>query len=102
MPGQPDTDPTTRLADAVGLPPRYFLYTLSQISDMLSIHKQELGRVIWYDGRDLGEHDLDKMLARNIAPLEAHQPMWRVSEPEVVRWMRHKGFRIYHRGWLRQ
>jgi hypothetical protein len=99
---QPDLDPTPRSADAVGLPPRYFLYTLQQIQDMLSIHRQHIRRVIWFEGQDVGAVDPDKILARNIATPESEQPMWRIAEPELVRWMRHKGFRIYHRGWLRQ
>lgn len=99
---QTNMDPTPKLADAVGLPPRYFMYTLAQIQDMISLEKNDLRKLVWFDGRDVGAVDPDKILARNIAPPEAHQPMWRVAEPELVRWMRRKGFRIYHRGWLRQ
>lgn len=98
---QPAMDPTARDAESIGLPPRFFLYTLDQIQDMLSIHKKELGRVVWYDGRDTGAVDPARLFAHNIAPDPAAKPMWRVAEPELVRWMRHKGFRLYQRGWLR-
>lgn len=99
---QPDMDPTAAEAERIGLPPRYFLYTIQQVQDILAIAPRNAKRLIWHEGKDTGPVDEHKILARNIAPPEAHQPMWRVAEPELVRWMRLKGFRVYQRGWVRQ
>ncbi len=84
-------------AKRVGLPPRPFLYTMDQLSVILSLPVQELyKKYIYFEGRSIGHKTKDEMTARNIAPEKTH-PEWRVAEQELVRWMRRKGFRYYER-----
>jgi len=96
----PDHEPVGSQARRIGLPPRYFLYTMEQVGDIIQVPNKNLKKYIWFESRDVGAIDKEKILARNIAP-PGDRPMWRVSEPELIRWLRHKGFKIYHRGWLR-
>lgn len=79
-------------AKAVDFPPRLFLYSLDQVAFCLDMKIDTLRRsYIFFQGRSLGIAPRSLILARNIAgPLE--QPMWRVAENELVRWMKHKGF----------
>ncbi len=85
----------------VGLPPRPFLYTLDQISTLLDLTQREVEmRYIFWDQRSVGMVPKDKMMARNIAPKDS-KPDWRVAERELVRWMKHKGFRFYERSSVR-
>ena len=84
-------------SEQVGLPPRPFLYTLDQISALVSIPQPALEKkFVWFDGRSIGRKTANFMVARNIAP-EDQPPDWRVMDNELVRWMRRKGFRIYER-----
>jgi hypothetical protein len=83
----------------IGFPIRPFLFTLDQIATLIQVSEQQLKKVyIHYEGRSLGFRKNDNMLARNIAP-EGEKPDWRVTEKEIVRWLRFRGFRVYDRGW---
>lgn len=83
---------------ALGLPAKVFLYTLDQIGTMLSLTPREVSaRYVYFEGRSVGSRKMELMVARNIAPEDA-PPEWRVAERELIRWMRHKGFRYYDRG----
>lgn len=83
---------------AVGLPAKVFLYTIDQIGTMLSLTpKQVAARYVYFEGRSIGSRKKDLMVARNIAAAE-DPPEWRIAERELIRWMRHKGFRYYDRG----
>ncbi len=94
-------DPTQGAAKTMGLPPRYFLYHFDQVADILSMSdKYFKEKMVWYEGKSVGPVDHDLILARNIAPL-GEKNMWRIAEPELVRWLRHKGYRVYHRGYAR-
>lgn len=85
----------------VGLPIRPFLYTLDQISDLLSVGTRELREnYLYFDGVSTGPVPRGRMMARNIGP-EDKRPQWRVAEAEFIRWLRHKGFRIYDTSRLR-
>lgn len=82
----------------VGLPARVFLFTLDQISVMTEIPEPQLMRThIYFEGRSIGSRDKALLSARNIAP-KNRSPDWRVAERELIRWLRHKGFRYYDRG----
>lgn len=84
----------------IGLPMRPFLFTTDQIETLLGVPKDALMRKYFYlDGIHEGTQPSDRMLAHNIAP-EGERADWRVSEAELVRWTRHKGFFIYDRGWV--
>lgn len=84
----------------IGLPVKPFLYTLDQISVLIEVPVDNLKtHYLHYDGRSIGPRPKDRMLARNIAPAGV-TPEWRVAQNEFVRWLRHKGFRYYDRGWI--
>ena len=87
-------------AGDVGIPARVFLYTLDQIATLLDVELQALRTsYIHFDGRTLGAHKKDRMMARNIAPL-GERPDWRVAEAEFVRWMKLKRYKFHERGWV--
>jgi hypothetical protein len=91
----------TNTPDKVGLPIRPFLYTLDQIANLLDI---ELVRLkagwIHYRGRTIGRNTGDQMEAIDISPVgQGMKPEWRVSEQELIRWMKRKGFRVLTRSW---
>lgn len=89
------------LKNDVGLPPRTFLYTLDQIASMLHLGMTRVrDRYVWYEGRHVGKRPRDKLHAHNIAPVD-ETPDWRVSEQELIRWMRVNGFKYYDRAWIR-
>lgn len=80
---------------AVNLPPRFFLYDLPQIADMLGITPTQLSEnYIYFDRRDYGRKHPDLIMARNLAPQGADYADWRVVDRELIRWMRRKGFRV--------
>lgn len=84
----------------MGLPVRAFLFTVDQLSTMLSVGEDTVKKdYLFYEGRQPGARPKSKMLARNIAP-EGSKPEWRVAERELVRWLKSRGFRVYDRGWL--
>lgn len=89
-----------RKREPVGLPPRPFLYTLDQVAQIVSIELDQLRlRHIHFENRTVGGRHPARMLARNIAEA-SDKPDWRVAEQELIRWMRHKGFKYYERGWI--
>jgi hypothetical protein len=84
----------------VGLPPRPFLYTIDQISQIISVEARIVqSQYIWYEGRSVGARRVDQLRAINIAPRD-RKPEWRVAEQELIRWMRTKKLRYYERGWV--
>lgn len=84
--------------ERVGLPARPFLYTTDQIATLLSLDEKTVkAQYLFYEGRSTGKRKLGLMVARNIADPKNH-PQWRVSERELIRWLRFKGFRIYETG----
>ena len=86
---------------SVGLPLRPFLFTLDQLETMLGVKQMQLmGRHLYLDGIHEGIKPLDRMMAHNIAPEHMADADWRVSESELIRWLRHKGFFLYDRGWV--
>jgi hypothetical protein len=82
----------------VGLPLRPFLYTVDQLAEILSHSPRTLHeRFLYHEGRDVGIKHKGQMSCRDIAPPD-ERPDWRVAEVELVRWLRHKGFKYYNRG----
>lgn len=80
---------------------RPFLYTLDQISTLLNVQLRYLETsYIYFDRRSTGLPSRDLIVAHNIAPPEL-KPDWRVSEKELVRWMKRKGFKYYDRASIR-
>lgn len=86
---EPDTNRFDR-----GLPFRPFLYTLDQIQDLLLVN--DLNPLLYWDGRSTGIHKQFLIKTINIMP-DGVKPEWRVEEVELLRWMRHKNFRLLGR-----
>lgn len=86
------------VGESVGLPPRFFLYTLDQVATMINIQLDTLkASYVYFERRATYPKKLGQLSARNIAP-EDQQPVWRILDRELVRWMRYKGFRYYETG----
>lgn len=85
--------------DKIGLPFRVFLYTPDQIATMFSLTTEYVKKnVLFYDVREPGIRPKSKMRAVNIAP-EGETPEWRVSEKELIRYLRNRGIKFYERGY---
>lgn len=88
-------------APNVGLPIREFMYTTDQIAFMLEISEKNLkANYLFYEGRSVGVRPRDKLLAVDISPDDAARPEWRIAERILRSWMRHKGWKIYERGYI--
>lgn len=79
---------------SLGLPYRPFLYTLDQIQDLLLVN--DLNPLLYWDKRSTGVHHMYLIKTVNIMP-DGVKPEWRVEEAELLRWMRHKNFKILGR-----
>lgn len=77
-----------------GLPYRPYLYHLDQIQDLLLL--DDLNPLLYWDRRSTGIHHPYLLKTINIMP-DGQKPEWRVEEAELLRWMRHKNFRIWYR-----
>lgn len=85
-------------AQKIGLPIRPFLYTLDQVAELLQVQLPRLkSNYLHYEGRHVGVRPYDKLRSHNIAP-DGDKPDWRITEMELVRWLRFKGFKIYTKG----
>ena len=81
-----------RAAAKVDLPPRIFLYTLDQVAYCVEMSVESLRRAhVHFAGRTTGYSPRGLILARNIAEPK-DKPDWRVTEGELVRWLKFKGF----------
>ena len=79
---------------AVGLPPHPFLYTVDQIADMLQRNKTTIIPNLHFSGVTPGKCPEGKMLCANLAG-SGEGADWRVADSELIRWLRHKGFKVY-------
>jgi hypothetical protein len=85
--------------ESIGLPPRVFMYTADQIATMFELREEYVRKVLFfYDRREPGLTPKTKMRAVNIAP-EGETPEWRVTEKELIRYLRHRGVKYYDRGY---
>lgn len=84
--------------DRMGLPVRPFLYTVDQVATILSLDLHDTKRYLWLKDRQPGPRPQNKLLAVNIAP-DGETPEWRVAEPELIRFLKKLGFRVYDRSW---
>lgn len=77
----------------ITLPRPVFQYTLDQIAMCLAISETTLKiQTIHFDRLTAGRPPRDKLTAHNIADL-GESPNWRVSETELLRWLKVKGYR---------
>ena len=81
---------------SVGLPPMVFFFTLDQIAGMLNVREDYLrASHLYYVGRTTGIRPPRLMYTINVAADPANDPPeWRVSHTELVRWLRHRGYRV--------
>lgn len=85
--------------ESVGLPRKNFLYTIDQISQLVSVSVPTLrANYLWYHGRSPGRPSKFAIQAHNIKPPGMAGTEWRVEERELVRWMKHMGFTTYDNG----
>lgn len=83
----------------VGLPPRPFLYTLDQVAGLLSLDPDTFaGEWVYFDGLSLGIRKHDLLRAQNIAPVGKAET-WRITESELIRWMKQRRIRFYQRAY---
>jgi hypothetical protein len=81
------------MAEDFPLPRPPFLWTMDQIATLLSVPEERVAsRYIYYEHLTSGTHAKDHIKAVNIAIL-GDDPEWRVSETELIRWLRYKGFK---------
>jgi hypothetical protein len=75
------------------LPRPPFLWTLDQCAQVASVDLGEFTRkYVHFQDLTVGPVRRDLLMARNIAPL-GDKPEWRISESELLRWLKAKGFR---------
>ena len=85
--------------EKLGLPPRIFMYTPDQIGTLLELSEKYVKeKLLFYERREPGVPPRDRLRARNIAP-EGEKPIWRVTERELIRYLRFKGIKFYERGY---
>lgn len=90
-------DLSPRPPTTVDLPIRPFLYTMDQIGTLLGLSLHTLkGSYVYYLGRSTGYKPADLLEAVDISP-RGEKPEWRVSEGELVRWLRVHQVRPYGR-----
>lgn len=87
------------VADRLGLPPRIFFYTVDQIATLTELSSDHIKKkLLHYEGRSPGITPRGKMHAVNFSP-EGEKPEWRVSEQQLVRYLKYLGIRFYERGY---
>lgn len=85
----------------VRLPPRLFLYTMDQVAVILDVTTNQVkNNIAFFEGRSIGRSRKEEMRFRNIAAPD-EKPDWRVSEHDLVRWLKFKGYKYYERGYIR-
>lgn len=83
----------------VGLPMTPFLYHLDQVAIMLNMTEDQLvDTLIFFSGRSFGRLSPRQIKAINISADPEGSPMWRVTEGELVRWLKLLGIRVFSRG----
>lgn len=82
--------------EEVGLPDPVFFYTVDQVADLLAVSPDHLKKVIAHYNGMGGIRRPDKLTIVNLAPAGSPQ-IWRVSEDELIRYLRNRGVRLYRR-----
>lgn len=85
--------------EKVGLPMTPFLYTLDQVAVMMQKPEDEFtSTTVYFNGRSTGRCHPRQLRAVNVQVDEEKTPDWRITEGELVRWLKLLGIRIYSRG----
>ena len=88
-----------RNPEAVGLPLAPVMYHLDQVAFFLGLSKDQLiDTKIFFAGRTIGKKHPRQIRAVNIAVEEDGEPEWRVTEGELVRWLKLIGIKVFSRG----
>jgi len=76
------------------LPVKSFMYTPDQIATMLAITERHLSRhLLYYVGRMKRPKTQEDLVAFNIARVN-EDPIWRIPEEELLRWLKWKRIRV--------
>lgn len=85
--------------ESVGLPLSPMMYHLDQVAVFLNTDRDNLiSRWIFFVGGSRGRFNPRQIKAVNIAPNLKDDAEWRVTEGELVRWLKLMGIRVYSRG----
>jgi hypothetical protein len=85
--------------EAVGLPATPFFYHLDQCAEFMQLTEEQfISSYVWFLGRSTGVKSPRKLKAVNMQPNPDNPPDWRISEGELVRWMKMLGYKVYSRG----
>jgi hypothetical protein len=85
--------------EKLGLPATPFFYHLDQCAQFMQIPVENfISQYVWFLGRSTGVKSPRKLKAVNMQADADQAPDWRISEGELVRWMKLLGFKVYSRG----
>lgn len=85
--------------EGVGLPATPFFYYLDQCAQFLQMPTDQfISSYVWFLGRTTGRKSPRQLRAVNMQADTDQQPDWRISEGELVRWLKLLGFKVYSRG----
>lgn len=85
--------------EKLGLPPTPFFYHLDQVAVFLNVTVEDLCETrIFFVSRSIGKPTIRQIKAVNIAVDPDGQPEWRVTQGELIRWLKVLGIRVYSRG----
>lgn len=92
--------PETREQKKLYMPLRPFFWTPDQIAQLLEVNEKTVrDKMLWYSGREPGLKPKDRIKTINLAAY-AEEPIWRIPEDELIKWLRFKGIKIYERGYV--
>lgn len=85
----------------VALPIRPFLYTVDQVANILGINPAKVLSASYchFDGRSIGFPKRGQLRWRNIS-MPDETPEWRCAERDLIRFLKHKGFKVVERGFV--
>ncbi len=77
------------------LPVKVFMFEFHQVANMLDVDLATFKKtMVYYKGRTRRRSDRHDLIAKNIARPE-EPPVWRIDEPELIRWLKVKGIKFY-------
>jgi hypothetical protein len=96
---QPEKHEKIEQPEKLGLPPMPFFYHLDQVAVFLNQTVEDLCETrIFFAGRSIGKPTIMQLRAVNIAVDPDDTPDWRITQGELIRWLKVLGIRVYSRG----
>lgn len=83
------------MREQVGLPTKPFFYTVEQVADLLAVDIKTLENTILHFKGFGGTSGPDRLAATNLRTTD--NPLWRIPEDELLRWLRRKRITLYRR-----